>query len=336
MQIITNSRAASFKTCRRRHYYEYEHGLRRDIGTTALRMGSAGHLGLEVLFRTGDYEASVAAVREYYESIIGLGEHIEYERETVVALVCGYAWRWPTLEVVAVELPFEVPLPHDSVSVAAGKIDLIAKDGGQQFIYEHKFLGEDISDDARLWERLEMDPQTSLYLWAARQSGIEVDGIIYDVIRKPTIKPKERAVFDDDGLRVVLDADGKRVIKKDGKPRVTEDKKKGYTFLRKTPKPHEWADELLNDITERPDYYYCRKPIPKLASEIYECVSEFSQVGISMAEARRNASWYRTVSRDTCGFCPVKSLCFAKYNPCDSVPEGFVKLDDIHPELEAS
>jgi len=47
MQLITHSRASSFKRCRRRHWYEYEIGLRREVDPKALRIGIAIHLGLD-------------------------------------------------------------------------------------------------------------------------------------------------------------------------------------------------------------------------------------------------------------------------------------------------
>ena len=48
-QLLTHSRMESFKRCRRRHYFEYEVGLRKQTDAKALRMGSAGHEGLDVL-----------------------------------------------------------------------------------------------------------------------------------------------------------------------------------------------------------------------------------------------------------------------------------------------
>lgn len=66
-QLLTNSRAESFKKCRRRHWYEYEMGLRPIEDTKALRMGSAFHAGLEVMKAGGDMEAVQAAVGAFYD-----------------------------------------------------------------------------------------------------------------------------------------------------------------------------------------------------------------------------------------------------------------------------
>ena len=44
----------------------YIHGLRKEVDAKALRMGSAGHEGLDVLKKTGDVEAAVHAVEDMY------------------------------------------------------------------------------------------------------------------------------------------------------------------------------------------------------------------------------------------------------------------------------
>ena len=45
-QLLTYSRQQSFKTCRKRAWWEYEVGVRRIVDAKALRMGSAYHAGL--------------------------------------------------------------------------------------------------------------------------------------------------------------------------------------------------------------------------------------------------------------------------------------------------
>ena len=49
MELLTNSRMAAFKECRRKHLYSYEHRLRPIDDAKALRMGSATHDGIDAL-----------------------------------------------------------------------------------------------------------------------------------------------------------------------------------------------------------------------------------------------------------------------------------------------
>jgi len=69
-QLLTNSRSTSFKVCRRRHWYEYEIGLRPIVDAKALRMGTAFHVGLEQLKASADIEDAVEKVGRFYESLV--------------------------------------------------------------------------------------------------------------------------------------------------------------------------------------------------------------------------------------------------------------------------
>ena len=61
-QLLTNSRAASFKSCRKKHWFEYEIGLRKQVDAKALRMGSAGHEALDAYKKTKNVEKAIDEV----------------------------------------------------------------------------------------------------------------------------------------------------------------------------------------------------------------------------------------------------------------------------------
>ena len=66
METLTHSRGASFKSCRKRHWFEFELGLRPIINARALRMGTAHHAGLDAWKKTGSVDAAVEAARAAY------------------------------------------------------------------------------------------------------------------------------------------------------------------------------------------------------------------------------------------------------------------------------
>lgn len=347
MQAITNSRADTFKTCRRRHWFAYEVRLRPATDAKALRMGSAGHAGLEHL--PLGIEAATAAVRDAYEHC---PEHIDpydwrIERETILRLVCGYAWRWgdDALKHLATEQVFHLPLRnpetnHPTPSFQwAGKIDGIVRlEDGRTAVLEHKFLGEALGTDAALWRRLRMDGQVSGYMLAARALGHDASTVLYDVIRKPTIKPTAIALLDDDGNKIVTDRNNIRVFNKDGwTPRQVGSQKDGWTLQTRPMTPGEWGEKLNDDIAERPDFYFARVEIARLDDELDEFRHEFWELQQALREAQRTNRWYRTVNRNTCPYCPYFELCSTKWHPArDAVPEGFALVDNVHPELEVN
>lgn len=347
MQTITHSRQDSFKTCRKRHYWEYEVGLRRAIDAKPLRMGTAFHAGLDAIKHNLTMDDAYAAARACY----GLQPpeydtaEWEIEQETVAGLLSGYAWRWSEsrIKILATEQSFRLPLLNpetgspSTIFELAGKIDGICElEDGRLAVLEHKLLGDTIDAGSDYWRRLQLDHQVTLYVYAARQLGYAVDTVLYDVTRKPTIKPTAVPLLDGDGFKIVLDRDGQRVLNKNGKPRQTADTELGYVIQSRPMTTTEWLDKLVGDIGERPEYYFCRQEIPRLDQDIAEFQSELWDIQKTIRDAQRLDRWYRTVNRNTCPMCSCFALCTTKFDPSSiaELPEGFVRVADVHPELE--
>jgi hypothetical protein len=375
-ELITHSRTSSFKSCRKKHFWEYECGIRPITDARALRMGNAGHAGLEWLHtHPGDIDGAAAVVRATYGALNipeteELASARDFECETIVALVAGYAWRWAEspLDILATEQSFRLPLVNPETGAAsklfelAGKIDGIVKlEDGRLAVREHKFLSDDISPESDFWRRLQLDHQITLYVHAARRLCYDVATVLYDVVRKPTIRPEKVPILDENDMKIVLDRDGHRVrnaSKKatrscllcggdgtrglDSEPcdctlgpwRQTSDSEKGYVLQARPMTCDEWIAKLMEDIGERPGFYYARQEIPRLDQDIQEFQSELWDIQMTIREAQRGERWYRTVSRDTCSYCPFFGLCTSKFDPSTgTIPEGFVYSENRHPEL---
>lgn len=347
-ELLTHSRQDCFKTCRRKHFYEYELGLRPIEDAKALRMGSAFHAGVEHLKTDGDLGPACDAVNAIYE-IMPDGFDAYWwviERETVLRLVCAYQWRWQSsnLEVIATEQAFEIPLinPQTGKSTPnfnlAGKIDGIVRlEDGRLAVKEMKTTSDDLGPDSPLWRRLRIDHQISLYIHAARQLGYAVDTVLYDVTRKPSIKPTHVPLVDSDGIKIVLDRDGSRVRNANKTWRQTSDTEKGYELQTRPMTIEEWGEKLTADIGERPDYYFARKEIARLNQDIDEYQLELWDIQKTIREAQKNDRWYRTVNRNTCQFCPHFEHCSMNVSIDPAYPPvGFEIVQDKHPELERS
>jgi len=82
------------------------------------------------------------------------------------------------LRIIGHELRFTVPLPGTQVTVLAYLDGLVLDANGLMWVLERKTM--------RDWRRLNaiaVDPQVSLYVWAARSTGLPVAGVLYDAIR---------------------------------------------------------------------------------------------------------------------------------------------------------
>lgn len=345
-ELITHSRLDTFKTCRKKHWFSYEQKIRRVDDAKALRMGSAHHEAIELLATGNSIEAACEAIYKRYQYCPANTEEMEwrYEEETLVRLACGYAWRWQNdeLRYHAVEQSFRLRLnnpetgkPTPSFDLG-GKIDgIVELNDGRLAVKESKLYGEDIGTDSHVWKRMKLDHQVTLYVLAARRLGYEVDTVLYDVTRKPTIKPTDVPILDGDGLKVVVDAAGDRV-KNSSKDtwRQTADKEKGYAIVSRPMSTTEWGEKLANDIAERPDFYFSRVEIPRLQQDLDQFEVELWDMQQMLRDAQLKERWYRTVNKNTCQFCDAFDLCCQNWQPGESLPEWFQILGTQNPELE--
>ena len=303
---LTATRLATLRQCPRKHYFRFELGLSRIRTSDALRLGAAFHRGLE-LHNSGVEPAE--AIDEATAGYAGVPEWADgfawqVERETVRSLLAGYFWRYENddIEILEVERTFEVPLVNprsgrpSRTFVVAGKIDAIVRlADGRLAVLEYKTAGEDISPESAYWLRLRCDPQISMYLLAARAIGYDAATVLYDVTRKPTIRPRSRP-----------------------QPET----------------PEQFGQRLLADIGQRPDYYFQRREVPRLEDELEEFRLEVWQQAKQLLEARRHGRWFRNVHRFTCGTCDFADLCLngTRVAPGEA-PAGYELLTDVHPEL---
>ncbi len=357
--LLTNSRMATFRTCARKHQYQYEMGVRPSSSANFFRLGTAVHAGIEHWSKHHDFDKAIAAAVAPYQERWDMAESIEaaeaaaVERETAIELLRGYfnAWAWDgredadhpltPVEVLASELAFNMPIVNPETNMpsrsfrAAGKIDAIVRlKDGRLAVMEHKTTGDSIDADSDYWTRLRIDHQISLYMVAAKHLEYNVQTVLYNVIRKPSIAPKQIPCLDAEGLKIVEDADGKRVFKKDGTPRESGDTEKGYKLKARTESPQEFGLRLAEDIEQRPGFYYARQEIPRLTSDLDEFRWELWQQAQAIREAQRANRWIR--NSNAClnmGRCPYLSVCHNGISP-DALPPGFVRLENIHPELE--
>lgn len=359
--LLTISRLSTLRNCPRKHFYSYELGLRRIRSAEALRFGGAFHVGLEA-FKTGSNQVSAItkAVAGYSQIPIWANPNEwELERLQLENLLAGHFWRYSedAVEYVEVEKTFYVPIfnyeteSEDPDFEHAGKIDGIVRlPDGRLAVLEYKTTSEDIGPDSSYWLRLRCDAQISAYVLGARALGFNVETVLYDVSRKPTINPaaltqektrdfiNSHQYFGRDFSVCVTECEdpeneGDRVygFTVDGVSAEIEWGKKGFA-IRET--PDMYAARLLSDIESRPDHYYARREIPRLEDELALFQTELYQQAEQLRESQKSNRWFRNVSRSTCGYCEYADICLGSVNVNpQSPPAGFEIVTNAHPEL---
>jgi len=348
---LTYSRLRRAKSCLRKHFLLYELALKPEREAAPLRMGAAFHKGQELAARLPADEAILQAVADY-----DAGPPLDFdeeqahgwwiERETVARLLAGHFWRWSEMErqmeVIWTEKTFEIPLVNPETGqpsrtwLLAGKRDKVVRlPDGRLAIVEYKTTSSDLARDGDYWKRLVIDSQVSLYWLSALDDGLGVETVLYDVTRKPTIRPREVAVTGESGKKIVMDSGGERVFNQDGAPRQSASSKQGYELLSRMEMPEEYGTRLTEDLGRRPDYYFGRREIPRLQGDLDEARYELWQWGKILRECQRHGRWPRNTG--ACmgfGRCVCWDLCTGGFDPADGiVPEGWMQVEDVHPEL---
>ncbi len=350
-QRITNSQLVCASTCLRKHAISYLHGIRPATDATPLRFGKAWHDGLDRRAKGIAIEGNLLLVRSAYEfARTGYEDRdrmLAYECETICVMLSLYDWRWSDMDatkvVEASEEAFQVPIVNPETGrssrtfVFAGKVDRrVVLSDGRKAVEENKTTSDDISPDSDYWKRLRVDTQIARYVLAARSLGHAVDTVLYDVTKKPTMRPGSVPLIDGDGIKIVLDAAGDRVRTKDGKKfRESTDAAQGYVLQVRPEMPEEWAARLHLAVSENPDAYFARREIPRTDAELAEARRDLWDMAQILHGCDSENRWPRNSS--ACvgfGRCQYLDLCSVNWTPDDgTVPQGFVKITDTHQEL---
>lgn len=321
LQLLTNSRRNSFGTCHRKHQYEYEMCLRPVSDGSALRVGTLTHACLEHWWAL----ASGTPAERIVEIESTLQAHLEsgmdaYEVALVRGMMIGYEKRWDgvnEIQTLAIEVQYTAPLMNPETGAPsrtfelAGKLDVLAVIDGRTVIVEHKTTSEDIGADARYWTKLSIDGQVSGYYIGAQALGYAVDGCVYDVIRKPGLRPSQIPELDENGLKIVMDANGNRVMNKDGKTfRQTASTADGFVVQSRLETPDEYSTRVAADVVGNNEKYFGRREVPRLDSDLMEYLEDMWATAREIADAQRTTRWPRNPrSCDIYAGCPYFDVC---------------------------
>ena len=293
----------------------------------------------------------------------------EIERVTLLHALAGYRWHYgDTLEpVVATEQYFSLPLlnpqtghPVPDVYIK-GRIDKLIKILSGIAVKEHKSTSKSIDPDSTYWGHLNLDVQTTMYIYAARRMQIEemqaagdlgsggplINTVKYDVYHKPTIRPKKLTQADSkkfvaDGMymgqefeikitdghvgdspRSYSDSDGEsHVLVNDKDAELERGAKPGTFAIRET--PDMFGARLLKDITERPEFYFRCIELTRTDAELKAFEQELYNIAQNMRFMIRSGRFYTNEHQCEATYrCDYIEQCYNRetMNPA-SPPDG--------------
>lgn len=244
---LSKSEIGVLRRCPRRYQYEYILGRTPAAGSgIEAQWGTALHRGLEVWYleqRTEDApdKRQDWALRHALDAALTPAADYAppadpYAKAALRAMLRAYAAVWgpsdaERYEVVAVELPFDLPVLTAEGRVSRGRregarregrIDALVREREERgpdpvdaqeiaesglwaepdpklWIVEHKSTGKPPAED-RFYLGIDLDLQSALYFDAARELGYQPAGVLYDVIRRPDFDdPKPAPARNKDG-----------------------------------------------------------------------------------------------------------------------------------------
>jgi hypothetical protein len=291
--------------CQKQWEYKYQRRLQAIKRQTALFVGSWVHKCLETHYSQGDWKIGHREyVAEWDKLMVEEREHLSKKYKgtplpkIVERIVKSYLWyyRHEEWEVIAVEVPFEVPL-KDNILIN-GIIDLIIKDeNGLYWVINHK-TASNIPESGAFHA---MDPQLMVYPWAAKKLlGIDVAGVIYNYVKSkpPTVPQLTKA-----------GAISKR--------KIVTDYPTAYRFLVKNElAPADFTDFLKPLRKKSPFLRRYRLPREKIVTktilgDFYEASKQIETIGHGQTRHIRN------ITKDCSKFCDYHDLCRGELNGGD-------------------
>lgn len=366
--IMTASRMMTFLQCQRKHFWQYEIGLRKiNEDALPLRFGSAWARAMEARWNGRSYEDALAAACP-----VGI-DLDNYAMATISALLAAYYEVYGSSESegkIKPEVQFKSDLGNGFT--AEGKIDGLGElnnenqypdttdcsdgderkanashysahhDSYRSAIIESKTTSDSVAPDSDYWLRCTFNLQVNQYIVEARKLGHDVDVAFYDVTRKPGIKPKEIDDLDEQKRKIVEDANGVRQFTKDGSARQTGDKAKGWTVKSHVETPDEFCDRLYKDALARPDFYFARREMPVIEQNLQSFKYQRQMISETIGFLRKAEcpptrdvdAWPRNVSEHTCDFCPYKSFCLQGLSVDVANPPAGFSIQPFNPELQ--
>lgn len=249
------------------------------------------------------------------------------------ALMRGYAVRWAQddYQVAAVEsfVRSDMYNPESKRTSRtfqlAGKMDVnVADHTGLTVLIDHKTTSDDIEDPmSSYWKQLVIEGQANHYMLLEWLNGRKVDYALWDVVRKPSISPRQITKAEQKELTISGTYFGSSF--------VLEEVTAALELGRETPALYEarLADDCL---VQRPLRYFQRRRLPRLDAEIAEYAQELWEHGQEIIEARRKERWMRNsgACMNYGSACRFLDICSGHDTP-DS--DRWAQKKWMHPEL---
>ena len=203
---ISNNSTSIYKSCPMKYYWRYLEGLVPFRRSSALSLGSIVHSAFDMYYSGFSADEVTAYIEKTADEQIAsalpeMTEDLVVMKYTALGMWQNCPKDLSVFEEIKPELELRIKLPGTRGIKVVLKIDGLVKIDGKMWIRELKTTGLSFS---QFEKRCETAPQCSLYTYAVRKAGHDVHGVIYDFIKKPSLRRHVRESKDDFGKRISL------------------------------------------------------------------------------------------------------------------------------------
>ena len=214
---------------------------------------------------------------------------------TCKGLLEGYHARWATaqteIELLYSEQTFLAPLrnlaekngKNSRTFKLAGVLDKVCQWSGTVLV-DHKTTSMEIDDPTGpFWRQLAVESQPKHYEILLLANGIRIDRTVWDVVRKPGIRPKKLSAANRKKVTSLGEYCGRKLSSETRQLFVNEERENAELFQAR----------LAVECLEHPDRYFARRSIPRGRNETFDYNGEVWQMGQEILAARRNGWTFR-------------------------------------------
>jgi hypothetical protein len=308
LRIVSDSELRTLRACMRRHKYAYVMRRRPLSKSDALAFGTLWHEVLEAWWKCMHGAAEIRMATAVHV-LRGREDVDPYTMVLLEELLLAYTARWmdSTLRPAslpdgspAVEVQFVMHLTNPDTGrnsqtfMRGGKVDVVAVDDatGEEVIVEHKTTASDIEEGSPYLRKVRaLDTQVSTYMSGARALGFKPTKCVYDVVRKPALRPLKATPVES--------------------RKYTQ---KGFLYANQRENdesPEEYRLRIRAEIEEKPDRYLARVDIVRLEEEEREHAADVWNWTQILHDAERTGRFPK--NPDACGQfgtpCPYLVVC---------------------------